>query len=127
MWRVRQVHNSPCPSNSVGFPQQGQTPDGRLSAVAQTVYWQVDPATYGGSETFDITVTWQVLMALSQDLLWYGEYNQAIHPDQPPEGPINGYCNGLYCNCLMPFTQTLDPHTVTFLVPIPSSTGCPSG
>ena len=28
--------------------------------------WQVDPTTYGGSTTFDVTVTWQVDMAFSQ-------------------------------------------------------------
>jgi hypothetical protein len=44
-----------CEQLIVGRPQQGQTPNGRLSNVAQTVNWQVDPATYTGS-TFDVTV-----------------------------------------------------------------------
>ena len=65
-----------CQQDATAFAQQGQTPNGRLSDVAQTVYWQVDPATYGGAETFDVTVTWQVNMAISQALFWNGQFSQ---------------------------------------------------
>ena len=63
-----------CKQDVAGLPQQGQTPQGRLSNVAQTVNWQVDPATYGGSPTFDITVTWQMNIAASQALFWNGGF-----------------------------------------------------
>jgi hypothetical protein len=107
---------------SPGQPQQGQTPDGRLSDVAQTVNWQVDPGTYGGATTFDITVTWQVNMALSQALFWNGQFclgNQCGNP--------TGYCNPFGCSCSFPFLSNVDAHSLTFNVPIPSSTNCPSG
>jgi hypothetical protein len=60
-----QLRDIGCPQDATAFPQQGQTPEGRLSNVAQTVYWQVDPTTYGGSTTFDVTVTWQMEIAVS--------------------------------------------------------------
>ena len=69
-------------------PQQGQTPSGRLSDVAQTVQWQVDPTTYGGSTTFDVTVTWQVDMAFSQAMLWWGNFlDRRNHTDAVPSAP----------------------------------------
>ena len=60
-----------CLNFEVGQPQNGQTPNGRLSNVAQTVNWQVDPTTYGGSTTFDVTVSWQAQIADSISFLWY--------------------------------------------------------
>ena len=68
-----------CQQDVAGQPQQGQTPNGRLSDVAQTVNWQVDPATYGGSTTFDVTVTWQVNLAISQALFWPGNFIDPNH------------------------------------------------
>jgi hypothetical protein len=57
-----------CREFVVGDPQNGQTPNGRLSNIAQTVNWRVDPATYTGN-TFDITVTFQVDLAESTSRL----------------------------------------------------------
>jgi hypothetical protein len=106
-----------------GQPQQGQTPEGRLSDVAQTVQWQVDPATYVG-KTFLITVTWQVDMAFSEARLWWDQF---IDPRNHTDGGPTGSCNSFGCSCSMPFSENIDPHSVTFIVPIPSSANCPSG
>jgi hypothetical protein len=102
-----------CQNFMVGSPQNGQTPDGRLSNVAQTVNWQVDPGTYTGS-TFDITVTWTVELATSTSRLWGGQTN-------PP-----GYCNLFNCSCGIDSTSTPMTVSQTFKVPIPSSSQCPS-
>jgi hypothetical protein len=53
-----------CSAFEAGDPQNGQTPDGRLSDVAQSVNWQVDPASYVG-DTFDVTVTWHAELVSS--------------------------------------------------------------
>jgi hypothetical protein len=103
-------------------PQQGQTPNGRLSDVAQTVQWQVDLKTYVGT-TFDITVTWQMDMALSQILLWSGDF---IDLRSHHTGGPQRYCNTFGCSCSMPFNETFDTHSLTFNVPFPSQK-CMSG
>jgi hypothetical protein len=113
-----------CLNYIVGQPQQGQTPNGSLSDVAQTVYWQVDPATYGGNTTFDVTVTWQVNMAFSQGLFWNGQF---IDKNAGIRGGPSGYCNLFGCSCMLPFTSNIDTHSLTFQVPIPSGSNCPSG
>jgi hypothetical protein len=113
-----------CQQDVAGQPQQGQTPDGRLSNVAQTVNWQVDPATYGGATTFDITVTWQVNMAISQALFWPGQF---IDPSTDQSGPPSGGCNIAGCSCSFPVASNVDTHSLTFNVPIPSSSNCPGG
>jgi hypothetical protein len=115
---------APCQQDVAGQPQQGQTPDGRLSNVAQTVNWQVDPATYGGVPTFDITVTWQVNMAFSQALFWNGQF---CDKDTGKCGGPSGYCNGFGCSCSIPYVSNVDTHSLTFKVPIPSGSNCPSG
>jgi hypothetical protein len=115
---------APCQQDVSGQPQQGQTPDGRLSGTAQTVSWQVDPATYGGSGTFDITVTWQVNMAISQALFWPGQFHD-FNTNQ--SGPPTGGCNIAGCSCSFPVASNVDAHSLTFKVPIPSSSSCKSG
>jgi hypothetical protein len=112
-----------CHDYIVQQPQQGQTPNGRLSDVAQTVQWQVDPTTYGGSTTFDVTVTWQVDMAFSQAMLWWGDFID--RRNRTDGGPI-GSCNSFGCSCSMPFTENIDTHSLTFKVPFPSQK-CTSG
>ena len=117
-----------CQNYVVGEPQQGQTPNGRLSNVAQTVNWQVDPGTYGGATTFDITVTWQVNSLFSQAQLWYGQFVNLNTSNASVAGGLpGGYCNAFGCSCAMDWLNTLDTHSLTFNVPIPSSTNCPSG
>jgi hypothetical protein len=113
-----------CVNFIAGNPQQGQTPNGRLSDVAQTVRWQVDPTTYGGATTFDVTVTWQVDMAFSQGLFWNGPF---IDRNAGRTGGPSGYCNLFGCSCSLPFVSNIDTHSLTFNLPIPSSTNCPSG
>jgi len=113
-----------CQQDVAGQPQQGQTPDGRLSDLAQTVNWQVDPATYGGATTFDITVTWQVNMAISQALFWPGQF---IDPNTDQTSPLSGGCNIFGCSCSFPVASNVDVHSLTFKVPIPSSANCSSG
>jgi hypothetical protein len=113
-----------CQSYVVGQPQQGQTPNGRLSNIAQTVRWQVDPATYGDSETFDVTVTWGVVMAFSQALLWNGQFTD--RPNDRRAGPT-GSCNLFGCSCSMEGALFVSQSSKTFNIPIPSSANCPSG
>jgi len=111
-----------CQQFVVGAPQNGQTPNGRLSDVAQTVNWRVDPSTYTGA-TFDITVTWTATLATSTSYLWAGHI---LDLDNGNSGPT-GYCNGAGCSCGIntpPSTPTTVSHT--FQVPRPSSTQCPS-
>ena len=100
-----------CQAYILGQPQQGQTPNGRLSNVAQTVNWQVDPATYTGS-TFDITVTFEAALATSTSKLW-DDFN-------PLQGP-KGHCNPFGCSCGID-TDSSRPVKLshTFKVPLPS-------
>jgi hypothetical protein len=115
-----------CENFAVGEPQQGQTPNGRLSNVAQTVTWQVDPATYGG-ETFNITVSYQVNYAFSQALLWHGPFTDLNTGQQSTDPDLNGYCNLFGCSCEMPYLPYFTRYNVFFHVPIPSSTNCSGG
>jgi hypothetical protein len=113
-----------CHDYVVGQPQQGQTPNGRLSNVAQTVNWQVDPKTYGSSETFDITVTWQAVITWTQAYLWDGQF---FDPDNQRYANPTGQCNPVGCSCEIAFDTQVDTASFTFKVPFPSSTKCPSG
>ena len=119
---IQMVGPGICQHWIVGQPQQGQTPEGRLSNVAQTVYWQVDPGTYTGA-TFDITVTWTVDLATSTSNLWWNKFRNLV--GDPQSGP-EGYCNSWGCSCGI--TTTTAPITLsqTFKVPLPSSSQCPS-
>jgi hypothetical protein len=105
-----------CRAYIVGPPQQGQTPNGRLSNVAQTVNWQVDPATYTGS-TFDVTVSFTADLATSTANLWSGVFTTP----EPPSGPT-GYCNIFGCSCgIDPQSAPVAPKlSHTFKVPPPS-------
>ena len=109
-----------CRQFVVGAPQNGQTPNGRLSNVAQTVNWQVDPGTYTGS-TFDITVTFQVELATSTSQLWYDTFETGDHDFRGPKG----YCNASGCSCGIDSQRTPTTVSHTFQVPRPSSTQCP--
>jgi hypothetical protein len=105
-----------CQAFIVGPPQQGQTPNGRLSNVAQTVNWQVDPATYTG--TFDITVTFTADLATSTANLWSGVFTTP----EPPSGPT-GYCNIFGCSCGIDAQSASGAPKLsqTFKVPRPST------
>lgn len=105
-----------CRQFVVGRPQNGQTPNGRLSNVAQTVNWQVDPATYTAG-TFDVTVTFQVDLATSTSLLWTGWFLN--HPNDKKFGP-DGYCNAFGCSCGINTQSTPVTLSYTFKVPFPS-------
>jgi hypothetical protein len=111
-----------CQDFIAGQPQQGQTPNGRLSDVAQTVEWQVDPTTYIGN-AFIITVTWQVDMAVSEARLWWDQF---IDPRNHTDGGPGGSCNSFGCSCSMSVSANVDAHSVAFVVPFPSQK-CPSG
>jgi hypothetical protein len=104
-----------CREFHVGAPQNGQTPNGRLSNVAQTVNWRVDPGTYTGS-TFDITVRFQVELTTSTSRLWVGGF---AGRREPPAG----YCNPFGCSCGIESVVPLDLKIVshTFKVPFPST------
>ncbi len=106
----------------VGDPQNGQTPNGRLSNVAQTVLWKVDPTTYPtDSSTFDISVTWMMELATSTTRLWWGKFRDPW--SQLPiaaSGPA-GYCTGNGCNCAIQTDTTLVKAKHTFKVPYPST------
>lgn len=115
-----------CQSYEVGQPQQGQTPAGRLSDVVQTVYWQVDPATYGGSTTFDVTVTWSVNIAASQGNFWSGQFFDFDTDNFGTSGQTVGFCNDFGCSCSLAYSQYIETISNTFKVPIPSQ-NCPSG
>jgi hypothetical protein len=108
-----------CRQFVVGDPQNGQTPNGRLSNVAQTVNWRVDPGTYSGS-TFDITMTFRADLATSTSYLWLASGPFENKPRDLNSGPI-GYCNIFGCSCGI--RSESRPITVshTFKVPRPSS------
>jgi hypothetical protein len=108
-----------CREFVVGDPQNGQTPNGRLSNVAQTVNWQVDPGTYTGS-TFDITVTFQVALATSTSYLWLASGPFENKPRDLNSGPI-GYCNIFGCSCGIRTNGTAITVSHTFKMPLPST------
>jgi hypothetical protein len=105
-----------CREFVVGQPQQGQTPNGRLSNVAQTVNWEVDPTTYGGSTTFDVTVTFTGDVVVSTSYLW--------NVWSPTSGP-RGMCNAFGCSCGIVTNNDPQKRPVitshTFKVPHPST------
>ena len=107
-----------CRQFVVGDPQNGQTPNGRLSNVAQTVNWRVDPDTYTGS-TFDITVSSRAELTTSTSQLWTHRFH---NNSRAPEG----YCNIWGCDCAITSVTTPTIVSHTFKVPFPSSSHCPS-
>jgi hypothetical protein len=115
---------APCRQDVAGQPQTGQTPNGRLSNVAQTVNWRVDPKSYGGNTTFDVTVTWEVNIAASQALFWNRQF---VMPGTDQGGGPSGSCNPFGCSCSFPVVAGgVDTHSLTFNVPFPSQK-CTSG
>jgi hypothetical protein len=103
-----------CVKLDVGQPQTGQTPNGRLSDVAQTVNWQVDPATYpADGTTFDVTVTWQAEFATSESWLWWLLFDQVVDPTY-----VQGYCNRYGCSCKIR-TQTTTPQSIDHILQVP--------
>jgi hypothetical protein len=117
---IQMVGPGICQHWIVGPPQQGQTPEGRLSNVAQTVYWQVDPSTYTGA-TFDITVTWTVALAVSTSKLWNGLFQDRNSGNVGP----TGNCNVFGCSCGIESASTPMTISHTFTVKPPSSSQCP--
>lgn len=112
-----------CREYVVGKPQIGQTPTGRLSNVAQTVNWQVDPTTYGESDTFDVEVTFTANMESSISRLWWGNFgSRAFGPSF--NGP-SGYCNSAGCSCSISNSSSPITKNHIFKIPLPSSAGCP--
>ncbi len=108
-----------CKDFKIGEPQNGQTPNGRLSDVAQSVNWRADPTTYvPDSTTFDITVTWKVETASSTTRLWNGHFSNL--PDNDGEGP-KGYCNFFGCSCSIKTVNTPIEVSQTFKIPYPSN------
>jgi hypothetical protein len=70
-------------------------------------------------------VTWSVNIVGSQALFWPGQF---IDPNTNQSGPPSGSCNIYGCSCSFPIAVGgVQPHSLTFNVPIPSSTNCPSG
>jgi hypothetical protein len=110
-----------CQQFFVGDPQDGQTPNNRLSNVAQTVNWRVDPGTYTGS-TFDITVTWRLSWRRARRICDIGASSGVLFRTQ--DGP-NGYCNPYGCSCGIHSKSALTTVSHTFKVPLPSSSQCP--
>jgi hypothetical protein len=104
-----------CREFVVGRPQNGQTPNGRLSNVAQTVNWQVDPGTYTGS-TFDVTVTFQGELTTSTSKLWATGFFSGSNGHF---GPL-GNCNHWGCSCGIDSQSTPVRVSHTFKVPPPS-------
>jgi hypothetical protein len=101
-----------CVQFVVGRPQNGQTPNGRLSNMAQTVNWQVDPDTYT-ADTFDITVNFHAELASSESKLWY-------QFDHRPSSP-KGNCNAFGCSCGLDSQTNPVNLSYTFKVPHPSN------
>jgi len=107
-----------CNYGAVSLPQQGQTPDGKLSGVAQTVLWRVNPDSYVG-DTFDVEVSWTGEIVNSTSRLW------STHLQHFPQvyGSY-GYCNGYGCNCAINTPPRSLVQSYTFKIPIPSK-DCP--
>jgi hypothetical protein len=101
-----------CVQFVVGRPQNGQTPNGRLSNVAQTVNWQVDPNTYT-ADTFDITVNFNGELATSTSKLWLGFLRTRADP--------KGNCNSFGCSCGIDSQTKPLKVSYTFKVPRPSN------
>ncbi|NQX88519.1 MAG: hypothetical protein HRT77_07625 [Halioglobus sp.] len=110
-----------CDDYVIGDPQNGQTPNGRLSNIGQSVYWQVVPSSYGDNTSYDITVNWDVTLATSTARLWGGAFDTGTFTSVGP----TGQCNGFGCSCSVGSNTSKSVETShTFKVPLPS-TDCP--
>ena len=107
-----------CRSFQLDDPQKGQGPSGRMSGIAQTVNWRVDPTTYVGT-TFDVAVTWKVNLAVSESRLWWGKFGPTVGDNN--NGP-SGNCNVTGCSCSISNSSSQLEVSHTFKVPFPSTT-----
>jgi hypothetical protein len=115
-----------CQDYTVGHPQTGQTPSGKLSDTIQAAAWQVTPGTYGNATSFDIVVNWDVELATSTVNFWGGSFTTKPDGFRPINVGPTGSCNGEGCNCSFKSetTQTLRK-SFTFNVPLPSDCSAP--
>ena len=114
-----------CQDYIVGQPQNGQTPNGRLSSTLQAAAWQVDSNSYSaGTSYYDLKVTWDTVLATSTSRLWGG----AMENTGPWSGiGPTGSCNSFGCSCSISSKTTQTVATsFTFKVPLPSSCSAPS-
>lgn len=91
-------------------PQQGQTPDGKLSNSVQSVHWQ-QPTSGRTASSFDIEVQFTPVIATTTANLWVPTGR---------EGADAG-CNAAGCDCVSSTTSARLTKSVTFKVPYPST------
>ncbi len=110
-----------CVDYELGDPQNGQTPDGRMSATGQSVYFKAEPDTRVG-DTFDIEVTFTAELATTTTNLWYGPYfnDPGLYCAQDGQGP-EGNCNCYGCSCGTTTVKEPVALETTFKVPFPST------
>jgi hypothetical protein len=110
-----------CNDYIIGDPQNGQTPNGRLSGLGQSVNWQVDPASYGDDTSFEVTVNWEANLATSTSNLWWGAFRGHILGPAGGVGPT-GTCDAFGCSCdIGSNTKSPVETNHTFKVPFPST------
>ncbi len=110
-----------CVDYELGDPQNGQTPDGRMSATGQSVYFKAEPNTRAG-DTFDIAVTFTADLATTTTNFWYGPYfnDPGLYCAQNGQGP-EGNCNCYGCSCGTTTAEAPVILKTTFKVPFPST------
>ena len=116
-----------CQDYTVGDPEDGQKPSGKLSGTIQAAAWQVTPGTYGNATSFDIVVNWDVELATSTVNFWGGSFTTKPDGLRPINVGPTGSCNAEGCSCSFKSetTQTLRK-SYTFNVPLPSDCSAPS-
>ena len=108
-----------CKDYVIDDAQPGQGPNGSLSDIGQSVKWLVQADTYAAStNTYDITVNWDVELATSTARLWGGAFETIDFVG--PVGPT-GNCNVFGCSCSIgSSTSSAIKTSHTFKVPLPS-------
>ena len=102
-----------CNDYIIGDPQNGQTPDGRLSDLGQS-----DPASYGDDTSFEVTVNWEANLATSTSNLWWGAFPSPVFGAVGPTGT----CDAFGCSCdIGSNTKSTVETNHTFKVPFPST------
>ena len=99
-------------------PQQGQTPDGKLSNVAQSAHWTAGPDTRVDAPNFEIEVAFTANLAYTVAHLGTGAKDalgNVIDPD-PDVG-----CNEFGCACVSETAPYPDSQSFVFKVPFPST------
>jgi hypothetical protein len=98
-------------------PQQGQTPDGKLSNVAQSAHWTAGPDTRVDAPNFEIEVAFTANLAYTTAHLGTDASNASgrINPD-PDVG-----CNEFGCACVSETQPVPASTSVVFKVPFPST------